>query len=71
MLGAGENMADKEGGIERRTSMAEAFRVDDVEALPERVRAFREMADAIRADREARAPSSTPRGPTPQLASSR
>ena len=33
--------------------MAEAFRVDDVEALPQRVRAFREMADAIRADREA------------------
>ena len=53
LLGAGENMADKEGGIERRTSMAEAFRVDDVDALPERVRAFREMADAIRADREA------------------
>ena len=53
LLGAGENMADKEGGIERRTAMAEAFRVDDVEALPERVRAFREMADAIRADREA------------------
>ena len=53
LLGAGENMANKEVGIERRTAMAEAFRVDDVEALPERVRAFREMADAIRADREA------------------
>jgi pimeloyl-ACP methyl ester carboxylesterase len=53
LLGAGENMADREGGVERRTSMAEAFRVDDVEALPPRVRVFREMADAIRADREA------------------
>jgi len=53
LLGAGENMADKQGGTERRTSMAEAFRADDVEALPARVRAFREMADAIRADRVA------------------
>lgn len=53
LLGAGESMADKQGGTERRTSMAEAFRADDVEALPARVRAFREMADAIRADRVA------------------
>jgi pimeloyl-ACP methyl ester carboxylesterase len=53
LLGAGENMADRDGGVERRAAMAEAFRVDDVEALPERVRAFRDMADAIRADREA------------------
>ena len=53
LLGAGENMADRDGGTERRTGMAEAFRAEDVEALPERVRAFREMADAIRADRVA------------------
>ena len=53
LLGAGESMADKQGGTERRASMAEAFRADDVEALPARVRAFREMADAIRADRVA------------------
>jgi pimeloyl-ACP methyl ester carboxylesterase len=53
LLGAGENMADKQGGTVRRTSMAEAFRADDVEVLPARVRAFREMADAIRADRVA------------------
>ena len=53
LLGAGESMADKQGGTERRTSMAEAFHADDVDALPARVRAFREMADAIRADRVA------------------
>jgi pimeloyl-ACP methyl ester carboxylesterase len=52
LLGAGESMADRQGATERRSSMAEAFHAgaDDVEALPPRVRAFREMADAIRAD---------------------
>jgi pimeloyl-ACP methyl ester carboxylesterase len=53
LLGAGESIADKQGGPERRATMAEAFRADDVEALPARVRVFREMADAIRADRVA------------------
>jgi pimeloyl-ACP methyl ester carboxylesterase len=53
LLGAGESMADAEGGTERRALMAQGFQVDDVEALPERVRVFREMADAIRADRQA------------------
>jgi pimeloyl-ACP methyl ester carboxylesterase len=53
LLGAGESMVDRDGGTERRASMAEAFRAADVESLPERVRAFREMADAIRADRDA------------------
>ena len=55
LLGAGESMADADGGSERRRGMLDAFRSSeaDVDALPPRVRAFREMADAIRADREA------------------
>jgi pimeloyl-ACP methyl ester carboxylesterase len=53
VLGVGETMLGTDARADRRQSMLAAFRTDDPDSLPEYAKAFRTMADAIRADREA------------------
>ena len=53
VLGVGETTLGTDARADRRASMLDAFRTDDPESLPEYAKAFRTMADAIHADREA------------------
>jgi pimeloyl-ACP methyl ester carboxylesterase len=53
VLGVGETMLGTDARADRRQSMLDAFRTDDPESLPDYAKAFRTMADAIHADRDA------------------
>jgi pimeloyl-ACP methyl ester carboxylesterase len=50
LLGAGENLVDPDGSVERRAALAQGFGTGPVDSLPSRVQAFRTMADSIHCD---------------------
>lgn len=51
LLGAGDHMTGTEGGAARQAVLAQGFQADvDLDTVPEPARAFREMADSVRAD---------------------